>query len=200
MNFRIDASEAARLASVVGQIDTAVERAGYRAVNKVASKWYTRSRREITSRVNLSNDYVESRMSLRQANATNAAAYITARSRPTRLSTYGAQQLTTSAPAAQGDASRGIPAGAKQAGVSVLISRRKGRARMPHSFLIPLNNGNGMGVFVRTGTGRNDIKHLYGPSVAGVFSWVIKDVRGDVDADLEKTVSDQLEFELRGIK
>jgi len=71
-----------------------VEKTAYRAVNAVAAKNLTRSRREITSQVNLTASYVRDRMGLRKAGPSQTAATIYARRRATRLATYGAKQVT----------------------------------------------------------------------------------------------------------
>ena len=52
-----------------------------------------------------------------------------------------------------------------------------------------------MGVFIRTGTGKKDIKHRYGPSVDQLFRGVIKDVAPDVQAELEAALIRQANYE-----
>lgn len=183
-----------------------------RAINKVASKAFTRSRREIRSRVNLTDKYLKDadktgrpRLRLEKATARKPYAVIAARVRPTRLATYGAKQLRRKAKSgakAKGDVLRKIPQGSKQAGVSVKVKRSGGRKKMPGAFLIPLKRGNlapgtqGMGLFIRTGPGRNQIEHKYGPSVDQVFRGVRLTILRDVRKDLSETIRKQIKFEV----
>lgn len=176
-----------------------LQRAEYRAINKVASKAVTRSRREIVSRVNLTQTYVRERMELRPATPRRPEAFVVARVRHTRLATYGAKQVTVAAKRAKGDKLRGIGAGRKQAGVMVGVTRAKGKRRMPGAFLVPLRAGkagglNGMGVFIREG---KRIRHLYGPSVDQVFRGILPALQQQVADDLEKAVLEQTEYEVR---
>ena len=55
--------------------------------------------------------------------------------------------------------------------------------------------GNGMGVFIRTGTGKRDIKHLYGLSVDQVFNSVSDTIAPDVEAELEAALLRQARYE-----
>lgn len=196
MSFKIDAREVKALVGYVEGFEDAIARAEYRAVNKVAEKTLTRSRREITSRVALTQSYVRERMTLSPAAPKYPIAVISGRTRPTRLATFGAKQLKRPAKKAKGDPLRAIPAGFAQAGVSVMVTPGA-RKSMPGSFLIPLRNNNGMGVFWRY---RDEIEHLYGPSVDQVFSNVITDIKDDVQADLEKTLAAQIDYEIKGLK
>jgi hypothetical protein len=194
-----------------------VEKTAYRAVNAVAAKNLTRSRREITSIVNLTPAYVRERMGLRKANAGAKVAVISARRRPTTLKTYGAKQVTRKDKGAKrgtghgggklwgihagtGDASRSIAAGSVPSGITVKELRRSPRKRLPGAFFMPLRSGkveggNGMGVFIRTGTGKRDIKHLYGLSVDQVFNSVIDTIAPDVEAELEAALLRQARYE-----
>lgn len=225
MSVTIQTTGAGAFADLVKDLNNAAEilgRAEYRAINKVAAKAMTRSRREIVSQVNLTDSYVRERMTLTQARSDSPVAIISARVRPTTLSTYGAKVVTAPAPNAKGDARRLIPAGRKGVGVTVAVKKGGTRKLIRGAFVMPLKAGavaanNGMGVFVRSGsrgeaqakqaglrTGKagggvvaGGLKHLYGPSVDQVFRGVISDIEKDVAADLEKTVADQTEFEVR---
>ena len=205
MPLRINTKNFRQFASVLGGSGAAMTRASYRTLNKVADKWKTRSRREITSRVRLTPSYVRERMAVQHATPSSLTAIIKARVRGTRLATYGAKQLTRAAKTAKGDAIRAIPAGKKQAGVSVGVKRDRGRSKMRGAFMVPLKRGkevagsNGMGVFLRIGKGRKDIKHLYGPSVDQAFRWVIDDTIGAVRADMRETFEKQSAYEFRRI-
>ncbi len=217
MSFRLKTSDALRTIGSVERTATAVNRSVYRAINRVAEKTMTRSRREIVSQVNLTQPYVRERMKLEKATPSKSVAIISARVRPTRLATFNAKQLIRKANARRaaaldarrrglygsGDKMRGIPAGSVSAGVSVKVKRAGSRKRMSGAFFVPLKRGtdapgsNGMGVFIRTGTGRKAIKHLYGPSVDQVFSGVIEDIKPDVQEQLQEAVVKQAEYELK---
>ena len=201
----------------LGLSGSAVTRSIYRAINGVAAKNLTRSRREIGTAVHLSATYIRERMSLSKANSSHLSASIKARKRPTRLATYGARQRTrkdkgTKRPAGRnggklfgvqagaGDTLRNINQGMVPAGVSVSVKRGGQRQIMPGAFFMPLRAGkvaavNGMGVFIRTGSGKKDIKHLYGPSVDQLFRGVIDDVAPDVQAELEAELIRQANYE-----
>ncbi len=202
-----------------------VEKTAYRAVNAVAAKNMTRSRREITAIVNLTPAYVRERMALRKANAGARVAVIAARRRPTTLKTYGARQVTRKDRGAKrgtghnggklwgihagsGDPSRSIAAGSVPAGITVKELRRSPRQKLPGAFFMPLRGGtrpqagalqilggNGFGVFIRTGKGKKDIKHLYGLSVDQVFKSVIDTIAPDVETELEEALLRQARYE-----
>lgn len=185
--IKADTTQLESMARRFGFSGEQVARVQYRAINRVAEKATTRSRREIVSQVALTDAYVRDRMSLSKATESHPVAIISARQRATKLATYGAKQITASAKRAKGDPRRGIAPGRKQAGISVQVGRGAGRKKMAGAFFLPLRagqeaGGNGMGVFVRTG---DAIDHLYGPSVDQVFRSVIKDITPDVTAELE---------------
>lgn len=148
-----------------------------RAINAVAAKTRTKASKLIRQDVALKASYLNQpgRFVLRKATKETFAASIVARKRATRLASYGAKQITQKVKYPKrsgGDALRGIAAGSKSAGVSVRVKPGVTK-KMPGAFLMPLNNGNGMGVFIRTGKGRGEIKHLYGPSVDQAFRVVL---------------------------
>lgn len=109
--------------------------------------------------------------------------------------------MTRVARGAAGDMVRGIASGRKQAGVSVAVRKGGARKKMRKAFLIPLNGSGEMGVFVRTGRGKKDIKHLYGPSVDQVFNSVRNDLKPEIRRNLVSEYQAQLAYALRkGIK
>ena len=144
-------------------------------------------------------------------------AVIAARKRPTRLATYGAKQVTRKDKGAKrgtghnggklwgihagsGDPSRNIAAGSVPAGITVKELRRSPRQKLPGAFFMPLRGGkaeggNGMGVFIRTGTGKRDLKHLPGLSVDQVFKSVIDTIAPDVETELEEALLRQARYE-----
>lgn len=178
------------------KIDKTTANAAYRAINKVAAKTRTKASKAIRAEVKLTATYLNSpdRFVLIPATKDKLNATIKARVRPTRLATYGAKQLTKKAgPRSQGDTVRGIAAGRKSAGVSVNVGKQ--RKKMPGAFLIPLSNGNGMGVFIRTGTGKKDIKQLYGPSISQIFKTLMPKITQGIDAELAETFNKQFAYE-----
>jgi hypothetical protein len=198
MSFKIDTSEVNKLVAQVSGYNEAIARAEYRAVNKVADKTTTASKRAIVSMVNLSSTYVSQNMSTDKAAMGRPVAYIKARVRPTKLMTFDAKIKTVAAPTATGSPSTGIPAGKKFAGVSVAV-KRAGAAKMlsaPTYFLLRLKNNNGLGIFSRMGK----LRHHYGPSVDQGFQLVINDTKEDVGRDLAKTFASQLDYELGTLK
>ncbi|XZG69242.1 phage tail protein [Chitinibacteraceae bacterium HSL-7] len=161
----------------------ALRGAGIRAVNAVLPELLPEAREQIGATVRLRDGYVRERTTLvLAAQSSGGIGYLIARERATRLTTYQSRQVTTAAPKARGDRLRGIARGQKQAGVAVAVLRDEApSAGAGRWFLVPLKRGrvargNGFGVFERTGRGRNAIRHLYGPSVATVFRWVLPEV------------------------
>lgn len=172
---RVDATELEAAARQIGIAADVIERTAYRAINTVAAKAMTRTRREIVGQVNLTQTYVRERIRLYKAKPGDLTAVVSARHRSTRLATYAARQMTRAVKAPKdmspearakymaklkGDKLRGIAAGRKQAGIAVSVKRGGGRKIMAGGFMIPLRAGkadgaNGMGVFIRTGGARN---------------------------------------------
>lgn len=199
MSTVIDTRQLKRASKLVKGTVTALEKAEYRTVNRVASKTRTAGSKEIRSRVNLKAAYVNQHLRLfKKATPGNPRAVITARKRPTRLARYGAKQITRAAKGAAGDSSRAIPAGKKQGGVSVQVSKGSGRRRMPKAFLVPLKTNGLTGVFIRTGTNRGDIKHLYGPSVDQVFRSVRDDLKPTIRKEIVKEFKAQMNYARQG--
>lgn len=151
------------------------------AINYAAKRVRTEGSKRIRAQVNLPAKYVNENLAVRRfATPDKPEAIISGRVRATRLARYNAKGLTAHAPyGRKGDALRGIPAGRKHAGVSVRV--KKGAAKkMRKGILIPLQRGRRgakenawideggdklFGIFIRTGKGKKDLKHLYGPSV-----------------------------------
>lgn len=192
IDVKFDLSQADALAERLGEIDdTALAAAKVRAVNIVANEAYAAILPRMNAGINLPQSYLEANSGVREAEpGGQARAVIYARGRNTRLATYDAKQLvaTPKRPKrAKGDPSRGIPKGLKQGGVSVQVTRGT-VSTMTKAFLVPLKNGNGMGVFIREGPGKKNIKHLYGPSVYQLFKKQAADELDNVQANLEATI------------
>jgi len=198
MSYRINASGIKQAQAFTKGIRSAMETATFRAVNRVASKTRTAASKAIRQEVRLPASYVNEHLTVtKKATRANPEAVITGRKRHTRLARYGAKQITRAAKSARGDALRGIGAGRKQAGVSVSVRRDSSRKKMRGAFLVPLRNSGLMGVFIRTGPGKKDIQHKYGPSVHQVFRWVRSDLEPQVQQDLAAEYRQQLAYALR---
>lgn len=175
--INIDLQQALRAADLLGKIEgRALGQVGIDAINQVLPVYERRAREAIVAGVNLGDPYVRPKMGVRPADnpaRPEGSVYALASSRGDRrtpLGRYDPKQLTTAAkrPArAKGDKSRGIAAGRKAAGVSVQVIRGAAKP-MPGAFLMPLRNGNGVGVFTRS---RGDLRyqHRLGPSVYQLF-------------------------------
>ncbi|WP_017941710.1 phage tail protein [Thioalkalivibrio sp. ALE6] len=195
MSYQIDASQIGNSRKFLRGMKRAALNAQYRAVNRVASKTRTKASKGIREDVRLKAGYVNQNLKVvKKARRDDPQAVIRARQRPTRLARFGAKQLTRRAPNALGDASRGIGAGRKAAGVAVNVGRTTGRSKMPGAFLMPLRNAGVMGVFVRNG---NRLQHLYGPSVDQLFRRLRGEIHDDVSADLAAEYERQLSFAVR---
>lgn len=195
LNIEVDVDALAPLADGIRAAPDAIVRAQLDGINVVADRVNQESRRRIVSTVNLSPTYVRDRMRYVKAKRSTMKAGIFARVRPTTLATFGAQQLVQPAPKAKGDKLRGIPAGQKQAGVSVMV-KPASRKAMRKAFLVPLRNVGRMGVFTRFGPEKKDILHRYGPSVDQVFRNVAGDMEPDIIADLDREISNRVYVEV----
>lgn len=173
-------------------------KAQMRAVNKAASTARTEGSKAIRDDVRLSAKYVNQNLVIKdKATRQKHKAIVSGRVRPTRLARYGAKQLTRKAKtSAAGDPVRGIPAGRKQAGVSVAVSKSGRRKKMRNAFLVPLRSAGNMGVFIRTGSGKNNIKHLYGPSVSQVFTDVRETIEPTALFEMSREFRRQIRLEL----
>lgn len=179
----------------------AVERAAIRTLNKVGAKVATTASKDIRSRYALPASYLNKHLVLKKATTGKIEAVIKAEKRPVLLSRYAAKQMTKAAKVAKGDQRRGIPAGRKQAGVSFKILRAGGRKRESKFFLLPLRSGlsdggNGFGVAVRQGTGRNNYKILHTISVDQAFNSLRPAYVERLPAELADAFRKQLAYEL----
>lgn len=197
----LDTQAARRFHNELGTLAPKVARLQAMALNRIGEKARTLAKREIVAQVSLKESYVLDKLSLSKANAGNPLVILATTRRGYSLVNYDARQLTRASKRARGDALRGIPAGRRQAGVSVKVGRKQARKKMPGAFLIPRRAGqesgaNGMGVFIRTGPGKKDIKHLYGPSVSQVFQSAIEKISAEIAPALEQEMQRLLNVEL----
>lgn len=224
---KVDVSALERIGNRLDNISAAtLGVATRRAVNETADSIYELARPRMIEGINLTDQYVKSRMEVKHATAGGRAeAVIRATgTKPnlTQLRNYGAQQqikrvnhTNASILAAgksfgkwpgwtkrTGDAARGIPADEKQAGVSVEVARGS-RKLIEHGFLIQLKNGNGMGVATRGvgAQGKSNYKVRYGPSVYQLFRHVatglLDEARDQLETNVVAYATELLEKELR---
>lgn len=185
-------------------------------VNRVADETYDLSVRRMLNGINLTEQYVEERMVVVKAkNPGNVKAEIVGlggKKYTTILARYDGRQTVQSVnwsnerilamgkkfgpwpgwTRRKGDALRGIPSGLKSAGTTVEVTRGNRRS-LDKTFFMPLRGGNGLGIFQRTGDGKKDYKHLYGPSVYQLFRYTANTILEDVAANLETQIADEAE-------
>lgn len=164
---KLDGFDAARIGAVLVQV-----------VNEVTSKFDTSARRGMNAGINLSDEYISSRMTFVAANdAENPSASITAQGPRAGLTTLGHYSpVVTYVPArtgrrAKGDPKRGVPAGFKASGVKVQVSKSR-RVEIPGAFTMTLRRGtvagDQVGVFVRPTPG-GKARHLYAVAPYSLF-------------------------------
>jgi hypothetical protein len=209
------------LAAQIKRYPAQAAEAGTQAANDVAGTVVTRASQDLTQRYNLSTSYIRSKFQLRLARRFDEAAVVAARKSGLPLARYAAQQITVAAPRAKGDASRGIAAGRKQAGVSFKVRRSGARHTIRRAFLMPLKagssqGGNGLGIFWRDdggfeqsmveeeitwdgkkGVQKGKARHLYGVSPHQGYRYWIKQNSPAVPDLLAKAFAARLAQQLR---
>lgn len=169
------------------------------AINAVGDRTYELSRDRITVGINLSDDYLRRRFSIKPATESNPKFAITAhgaRDDMTPLSRYGGEMVLVpkKLPRTRSKGRLPIPAGQKQRGVTVEVTRGQPTSLL-YGFMMPLRGGNGLGVFTRSRDGVR--KHRYGPSVYQLFAYQIERIDDDVLDDFDKTLSQAAERALK---
>ena len=149
------ADELAAAKQLLANLDANSTRALVRAVNHAATKARTMGAALIRDEAKLPATYVNERLRVdMRASASDPTAMVSGRGRATQLSRFGAKQLTTKAK---------LPGKRRLAGTRVEVKPGQQKV-MPGAWLMKLKGGN-VGVVTRTGTGRDDYKVHYGPSV-----------------------------------
>lgn len=194
---------ARRIAEATGD---QVGAASVAALNEVADRTFNLARDRMTAGINLDDPYLRRRMSVRHATPGRPEASIMARggrSDMTVLGRFDAKPVIVPNVRSGGRGNRalGIPAGEKQAGVTVEVIRgQRNEGFVPRGFLLPLrrgrqDGGNGFGVFARGRDGK--LRHRYGPSVYQLFAFQAERIEDEVAADLEKTLIEQVDAALQ---
>jgi len=227
LSVKIDVTALERFAGKLDGISGAsMGEATRRAVNVTADTVYDLVRPRMIANINLTDEYIKSRMVVNHAKpGGKAEAVITgkgSKNNMTQLINYDAKQLTqqvnhtnASILAAgrqfgkwpgwtkrTGDAMRGIPADKKRAGMSVAVKPGSVK-RLEHGFLIQLDNGAGLGLATRSAgaKGKSNYKVRYGPSVYQLFryqaSQVLDEAREELETNTVAQVVELFEKELR---
>lgn len=192
---KVSVAEVLDAADRIGRIDgKRLASATIRTLNEVVDRTYDLARERITVGINLTDEYLKRRMIVEHAASGKFTAEITApgdRSNLTRLATYEPDMVVIprSTKNRNRNAGRlGIPAGSKQAGVSVEVVRG-GRKTVVGGFLLPLKkgaeDGDKFGVFTRS---EGKPVHRYGPSVYQLFRWQAPRISDEVTDDLENSL------------
>lgn len=183
------------------------------AVNEVSDRAFALAKNRMREGLNLSEDYIGRRVSLRKAQrSARPRAVITAAGNLTTLGHYAAQIVTKAVKRpkrAKGNPALGIPAGEKQGGVSVEVTKGSRKiVREAHSDVFQIakfkdTEGNPL-IFQRlkgstNARGKEKLRVLYGPSVYQLFKYQVPLIIDDVEYDLEETVATMAEKAIEGV-
>ena len=194
----LDTSQVDALAASLASIDDAtLGRANLVAVNAVTTRAQRAAREKMDAGVNLPANYIDDRLTFEPAtDARRPVATVTSPYKGTGLGRFSAVQVTQPVQVPKrrrGDPGRSIPAGQKQAGLTVEVVRGQ-RKPISYAFVIPgikSNDGTPV-VFENTGPGgkknKGKLKALTGLSVFQLFRHALDDQALDAIADdLEAT-------------
>lgn len=208
--LRIDMAQVEALTGKIGKLEPAELGSNLvSAINEVADRAYDFARKRMTDSVNLTDDYVRRKMVVQAATAQRPEARITAsgaREDMTVLGRYDAKMILaprkTTNRARPTTGGLRIPSGMRQNGVEVKVRKTGGDSEIEYGFLQPLragktDGGNGLGVFARSKSGVK--RHRYGPAVYQLFRTQMPNITDDVGEDLQRTVGDAAEANLREI-
>ena len=209
-DLRIDMAQVEALTGKIGKLEPAELGSNLvSAINDVADRAYDFARKRMTDSVNLTDDYVRRKMVVQAATAQRPEARITAsgaREDMTVLGRYDAKMILaprkTTNRARPTTGGLRIPSGMRQNGVEVKVRKTGGDSEIEYGFLQPLragktDGGNGLGVFARSKSGVK--RHRYGPAVYQLFRTQMPNITDDVGEDLQRTVGDAAEANLREI-
>lgn len=156
---------------------------------------------QIFSELNLQRTYIDQRLEVtREATQGDLSVVISGRARPTTLRSYGGDKIAIAAAKSprrrlKGDKRRRIAKGQKAAGIKAFKIKRSGTAqKWAGGFIVYLNRGNAndgsnVAMAIRTGTGRDDWRVVYGPSVGSAW----KNVREVVSAEALEIVAEDFQ-------
>lgn len=198
----IDVDQVGALADKLGRLTP--DRVGallVGAINATVDTAYDMSRKAILNGINLTDDYVQARMTVEHASENKPVARIVAfggKGYTASLSHYGAMQETQpvqNPSRSKGDPARGIASGQKAAGLSVEVTRGS-RKPVAHGFTMPGKRDREGNLLVFTRDGAGKIKSRVGPSVYQLFRVAGAKIEGQVADDLQSAVVDAAEAQL----
>lgn len=207
LSLQLDTSQLVRFTGRLGELSgDEIGAASVAAINEVADRTYALARDRMTAGINLDDAYLRRRMRVAHATPSHPVASIVAsgaRGAMTTLGRYSPSPVLAGTVAGRGKGNRrlGIPAGQKQVGVTVEVTRgQRSDGFVPGGFLLPLrrgaeDGGNGFGVFARTREGK--LRHRYGPSVYQLFAYQLGKFTDEVTDDLADTLTDRVAQTLR---
>ncbi|MEP6587141.1 MAG: phage tail protein [Polaromonas sp.] len=191
------------------------------AINETVDSAYALGRKTMLRGINLTDDYIQRKMTVEHATPKAPKATITAlggRTHTTGLSHYGAMQMTKDVnwsnariqaaghkfgkwpgwTQRRGNAALGVSVDRKASGKSVEVVRGQ-RKKMGPIFSIPgkKDNDGNLVLFRRTASG--SAQSLQGPSVYQLFRVAIPMIYGQVEEDLSKSVIEVAERELQKV-
>ena len=194
LNVAIDVAGIERLSAFVARIepeilpDIIVE-----GLNEAATEIYDLAQDRMNADINLSDEYLRSKMEVEKASRGVPVATITARSAGTTLGRFDAKPVVVDAKGdpknLKGNRALGIAPGKKQAGVTVQVRRSGVNDNFtPRGYILPLRAGteagaNGWGVFARRKSGNQ--KHRYGPAVYQLFGFQADNINDEASQIIE---------------
>ncbi len=163
--------------NVLDHVTTQAPNEVAKAINAAARKGKTKATSQITRNYNIDRGTVADTMTVKRAGAANLEAVINVRSRPMALSKFNISPDY-------------VPVGQRQSGGVRAQARKGGGGLIESAFLVRYKSGH-LSVVERYGSGRNDIRDLYGPSVTGMLS--ADDNREAVIGEMELTAAQAIE-------
>lgn len=192
-----------RLARATGE---EIGQATVTSLNEVVDRTYDLARDRMIAGINLDDQYLRRRMTVKHATPGRPVAEITASGARNALTVLGRFDprpvlvpTKRERTGASGPRKLPIPFGMKQNGVLVEV-RRNDLGDVEKGFLLPLRRGNeaggnGLGVFTRSRDGK--LRNRYGPSVYQLFAHQVQGIVDDVTDDLEDTLAAQVDLALQ---
>jgi hypothetical protein len=202
-NVTLDLLGVERLAESVGRLDqTVLAETIVNALNITGDEIFELAKDRMNADINLSDEYLRSKMDIERATPGKPEVTITARSAGTVLGRFDAKPVVVDT---KGDASNlkgnkalGIAPGKKQAGVTVQVRRSAVNTNFtPRGFLMPLKGkggeqgANGLGVFARRRSGVK--KNRYGPAVYQLFGYQADQIETEVYEKLDENLFTEFE-------
>ena len=188
-DFGIDDAEIAKIARELGGTPGAVKRALAAVVNEALDETQHAAIKRITTKVNLSPDYILKHLKVTQrASASTDTGILSATKRGILLSRFDARQEYRASRDKRKRSGNRV-----RAGVSVRVDPTR-RITMASAFLVKLRSGNGQGVAVRNSAQDKmskkvwpktslDYSVLHGPSVDQLFQAALNDNEAGPDLD-----------------